>query len=114
MKDINGSIQYRGKDYAIVFNLNVMEAIQEEFGSIDAWSGLTDSEEPNIKAMIFGFREMLNEGIEIANEEDGTDVKPLTSKQVGRMISEVGMTEAAKAMNATVVESTDAGASKNE
>ena len=30
MKDINGKIQYRGKDYALVFNLNVMENVQAE------------------------------------------------------------------------------------
>ena len=106
MKDINGKIQYKGKDYKMVFNLNVMEAIQEEYGSIDKWGELTGGEEPNIKAVIFGFSAMLNEGIEIDNEENGTDIKPLSLKTVGRMLTEVGFQEATEKMKNTVVEST--------
>ena len=44
------------------------------------------------KAIIFGFTEMLNEGIDISNEQNGTDEKPLTHKQVGRMITQLGLT----------------------
>lgn len=108
MKDFNGAIQYRDREYRLVFNLNVMESIQEEYGTIDNWGKLTDSKdgEPNAKAVIFGFREMLNEGIDIANEEDGTDTKPLTLKQVGRMITEVGLLNATRTLNDTVVNST--------
>ena len=106
----NGNINYKGKDYAIVFNLNVMEAIQEEYGSLDEWGALTDGTnkngEPDAKAVIFGFREMINEGIDIANDENGTDDKPLTLKQVGRIISEVGLEQATATMNETVIEST--------
>ena len=108
MKDICGKIQYKNKDYSLVFNLNVMEKIQEEYGSLEAWGKLTDGEEgePNAKAVIFGFTEMLNEGIDIANDENGTDDKPLTLKQVGRMISDYGLENATKTMNKTVIEST--------
>ena len=106
----NGNINYKGNDYAIVFNLNVMEAIQEEYGSLDEWGALTDGTnkngEPDAKAVIFGFREMINEGIDIANDENGTDDKPLTLKQVGRIISEVGLEQATATMNETVIEST--------
>lgn len=138
MKDFNGEIQYKNKKYKLVFNLNVMEAIQEEYGSLDNWGALTDGTEyakreyekqeheiswddltpeekakfdgePDAKAVIFGFTEMLNEGIDIDNEENETDVKPLTLKQVGRMISEIGMANATAEMNRTVIES-----SKNE
>ena len=108
MKDFYGEIQYRGRIYKLVFNLNVMETIQEEYGAIDKWAELTDgaSGEPNAKAVIFGFREMLNEGIDISNEENGTDDKMLTLKQVGRMITEYGLIEATKALNETVINST--------
>jgi len=108
MKDVNGNIRYKDKDYKIVFNLNVMEAIQEEYGTINKWGELTDGTngEPNAKAVIFGFREMLNEGIDIENEENGTDIKPFTLKQVGRLITEVGLKEATAKLNETVVEST--------
>ncbi len=108
MKDINGKIQYRGKEYTAVFNLNVMERIQEEYGSVEEWGRLSDGStgEPNAKAVIFGFTEMINEGIDIENEENGTDIKPLTLKQVGRMITEVGLLQATKVMNDTVIQST--------
>ena len=108
MKDMNSEIQYRGKTFKLVFDLNVMESIQEEYGSIDKWAELTDgaSCEPNAKAIIFGFREMLNEGIDISNEENGTDDKMLSLKQVGRIITEVGLMEATKALNDTVIDST--------
>lgn len=110
MKDVNGKIQYKDKEYTLVFNLNVMEKIQEEYGSLEHWGSLTDggeNGEPNAKAVIFGFREMLNEGIDIANEENGTDEKPLTLKQVGRLVTEVGLVEATSKLNETVVESTE-------
>lgn len=116
MNDVNGSIQYKGKEFTIVFNLNVMEAIQAEYGSLEVWGNLTDGSEngePDAKAVIFGFTEMINEGIDMANEENGTDIKPMTRKQVGRMITEVGLAEATATMNQTVVESTK-GESKNE
>ncbi len=108
MKDFNGEIQYKDKTYKMVFNLNVMEAIQEEYGTIDEWARLTDGQsgEPNAKAVIYGFTEMINEGIDIANEENGTDEKPLTLKQVGRLITDVGLQEATRRMNDTVINST--------
>ena len=143
MKDVNGKIQYKDKEYKIVFNLNVMEAIQNEYGSLDKWGDLTDgsayakreyesehgsadgwdslkekekakySGEPDARAVIFGFTEMINEGIDIENEENGTDIKPLTLKQVGRIITEIGLANATKTLNETVVESTK-GDGKNE
>ena len=108
MKDFNGEIQYKGRTYRLVFNLNVMEAIQEKYGSIDKWAELTDgaSGEPNAKAVIYGFTEMLNEGIDIDNDENGAELKPLTLKQVGRLITEVGLREATAKLNETVIEST--------
>ena len=108
MKDFNGIIEYKEKEYKLVFNLNVMEAIQEEYGTLDKWGELTDGKngEPNAKAITFGFTQMLNEGIDIENDENGTDIKPLTLKQVGRMITEVGLLNATSLLNETVVEST--------
>lgn len=109
MKDINGKIQYKDKEYKLVFNLNVMERIQEEYGSIEEWGNLTSGGEPNAKAVIFGFTEMLNEGIDIENEENESDIKPLTLKQVGRMITEIGFENATEKLSETVVESTKSG-----
>ena len=108
MKDFNGKIQYKDKEYNLVFNLNVMEVIQEKYGSIEEWGKLTDGGdgEPNAKAVIFGFTAMLNEGIDIDNEENGTKEKALTLKQVGRLITEIGLDNATEKLNETVIEST--------
>ena len=108
MKDFNGKIQYKDKEYKLVFNLNVMEVIQEKYGSIAEWGKLTDGEdgEPNAKAVIFGFTTMINEGIDIDNEENDTKDKPLTLKQVGRMITEIGLAKATEQLNETVIAST--------
>lgn len=141
MKDFEGKIQYKDRELRLIFNLNVMESIQSEYGSLEEWGNLTDgkayakreyekqgrkkpwddlteaeqaqySGEPDAKAVIFGFTEMLNEGIDIENEENGSDLKPLTLKQVGRIISEIGLANATAKLNDTVVHSTE-GESKN-
>lgn len=108
MKEMRNEIEYKGTTYNLVFNLNVMEVIQDEYGTLDKWGALTDGSkgEPNAKAVVFGFTAMLNEGIDIDNEEKGTDIKPLTHKQVGRILTEIGLKEATLKMNETVIEST--------
>lgn len=108
MKDIKGSFEVNGVTYPIVFNLNVMQEIQEEYGTLEKWGDLTDGSdgEPDAKAVIFGFTSMINEGIDIENENANEDRKPLTRKQVGRIITSYGLIEATKVMNDTVVEST--------
>ena len=115
MKDAVQTIEYKGKTYKLVFDLNVMEAIQDEYGSIEAWGKLTEPEdgEPNVKAIVFGVTEMINEGIDISNDEDGTDEKPLTHKHVARILTEVGLKSVAEKMQESVIDST-ADDSKNE
>lgn len=116
MKSAVQTIDYRGKTYRLVFDLNVMESIQDEYGSIEAWGKLTepdDGGEPNIKALIFGVMEMINEGIDIANDEDGTDEKPLTHRKVARILTEVGLESVADKMQKSVIDSTEDD-SKNE
>lgn len=108
MKEISNVIKYKDKEYKIVFNLNVMEQIQDEYGTLDKWGKLTDGSEgePNIKALIFGFTCMINEGIEIDNDENGTDNKLFTQKQIGRLMQEVGLEEMTKVLTNTVTAST--------
>lgn len=110
MIDKEGRITYRGQEYRVVFNLNVMENIQEKYGTIAKWANLTEGSankgEPNAQAIIFGFCQMLNEGIEIDNEENGTDNKLLSLRQCGRIITEVGITQATEILQDTVVKST--------
>ena len=108
MKDFNGKIRYKDKEYRLVFNLNVMERIQEEYGSLDKWGELSDGTagEPNAKAVIFGLTEMINEGIDMGNDENGTKDPFLTRRQVGRIITEVGLAQSTEIMNDTVINST--------
>lgn len=118
MKDISKELVYRGKTYKIVFNLNVMEVIQERFGTVEKWGEAmsTDGDkEPKASDIIYGFWAMLNEGIDIDNENkpENERIAPLTLKQVGRMLTEVGINNAAAGMKDLVVESTKADNSKN-
>lgn len=110
MKEISKTIEYKDKKYKLVFNLNVMEVIQEKYNTLENWGKLTDGAEndgePNAKAVIFGIMAMLNEGIDIDNEENGTKEKMITKKQVGRMITEIGLKSSAQLMNGVVVDST--------
>lgn len=108
MKDIGTKFTYKDREFNVVFNLNVMQAIQEQYGSLGAWGALTDGSdgEPDAKAVIFGLREMINEGLDIEAEEKGTQYIPLSLKQVGRMLTEIGLENATSIMNDTVIEST--------
>lgn len=108
MKKMRSEITYKEKKYNLVFNLNVMEEIQAEYKSLANWGDMTDGKngEPNVKAIIYGLTAMLNEGIDIDNEENGTNLKPFTHKQVGRLLTEVGLDEATAKLNQAVIEST--------
>ena len=116
MKEISKTFEYKGKEYKLVFNLNVMEVIQDKYGTLEKWGKLTDGAEndgePNAKAVIFGITAMLNAGIDMDNEENGTKEKMLTNKQVGRMITEIGLKSSAQLMNGVVIDSTQS-AEKN-
>ena len=111
MKEISKEFEYKGKTYGLVFNLNVMAVIQEKYGTLEKWGKLTDGKdgEPNAQAIIFGLCAMINEYIDIQNEENGTEEKMLTNKQVGRMITEIGLQSSAQLMNGVVIDSTKSG-----
>ena len=108
MKDVSGEFLFNGQTYRIIFNLNVMEEIQEKYGSVAKWGELTDGSkgEVNAKAIIFGYTAMLNEAIDIENEEKGTNKKHFTLKQVGRLITNMGLGQMTEELNNTVVKST--------
>ena len=103
-----------GIKYPMIFTLNVMEDIQSEYGSLDKWMELVKAKEPNIKALKFGLGGMLNEGLEIENETAETKRELLEPKQVGRIITELGMSAVAGKIGENVVASTKTDAPKNE
>ena len=102
-------LTYKGVDYDLVFNLNVMEMLQDEYGSIEKWSAMAmESDEPNIKVLKFGFKAMINEGIEIYNEDHPDDLKDLVDdKTVGRIITTAGFSNVTEIIANTVVSSTE-------
>lgn len=114
MKDVSTTVEYKGKKYKLVFNINVMETIQDKYGSLEKWGKLCEPRktedgemiESNFKALKFGICEMLNEGVDIDNEENGTNDPPLTLKQIGRMITEFGTAETFETLNTTILKCT--------
>ena len=116
MKDIIAYIETEKRKYPIVFNLNVMEEIQEQYGSLDAWGEKTQGAgEPSIKDLKFGIMAMINEAIDIENEMNGTNDNPVTGQQVGRIMTEVGVNNIVLAIRDITVKSTiTEGAGKNE
>ena len=115
IKEVSSKLTYKDKEYKLVFNLNVMEKIQDEYKTLDAWGALTDGSEGevNIKALVFGVTEMINEGIDIDNEDNNTSEPFVSHKKVGRMLTEIGIEKAAQNMNDLVIKSTKDD-SKNE
>lgn len=92
MKDINDTLTYKGKEYLLTFNLNVITDIQEKYGTLENWIEIAygrKTGEPSTKALSFCVAAMINEGISIANEEGKEYTDPITEKQAGRMLSEM-------------------------
>ena len=102
------NLEYKGVEYDLVFNLNVMEMLQDEYGSVEEWSAKAmEADEPNIKVLKFGFKAMLNEAIDIYNEDNPDEPKDyVDDKKVGRIISSVGFSNVADIIANTVVDST--------
>lgn len=107
----------------LAFNLNVMAEIQAEFKSVNAWVDLLGDDddepirggEPDMGALLKGFRIMLNEGVEIENEDNNADLQPYSLRAVGRLISKWGQDNVLKSMQDAIASSTDTGEdSKNE
>ena len=109
-------LETESEKYPLVFSLNVMEAIQDKYGSIDKWSSLIQKNgEPDIKTLKFFMTEAINEGIEIENEKNNEKRKSVTSKQVGRILTEVGLSDTANKIMTTISESIQTDdTSKNE
>ena len=94
------------ESFPLAFTLNVMESIQDEYGTLSEWSELIrNQKEPNIKALKFFITEAINEGIDIENEKSGEKRAPITLSKAGRIITEIGFKKVAKTINKMVSES---------
>lgn len=105
-------INTKDKSYPIVFNINVMEEIQEAYGSIGAWGAIVenaDGAEPKIKDLKIGLMMMINEGIDIENEIKGENRAKLNAKQVGWVIGEVGFNAITAVIQNLTIASTNTG-----
>ena len=114
IKEMSEIFQYKDKEYLLVFNLNVLQAVQEEYGSYDKWQALVypeKKEECNIKALLYAFKEMINEGIDIKNEDENANIPYFTEKQVGRMLTALGLEKLQEKLLKTVTKSVE---SKNK
>ena len=112
---MQNNIKYIGTDekkYPIVFNLNVMESIQEAYGSLNTWGEIVENKdggEPKIKHLKAGLMMMINEAIDMENERTGERTPLLTHKQVGRLIGDVGFAEVTATIKNLTVSSTNTG-----
>lgn len=116
MKNSVVYIEAKEKKYPLVFNLNVMEEIQETYGSLNEWGKITQGNgEVKVKDLKAGVLAMMNEAIDMENEENNTNVPALDAKQVGRIMSAVGIDEIVKAIQGITIASTKTeGDEKNE
>lgn len=88
--------------YPLVFNINVIEIIQEKYGDLNKWSDAIEGivrdenglevrrETPLMKDIKFFIKEAINEGIDIENEIKKEQRDFITDKQTGRILTEIG------------------------
>ena len=108
MVDKINYLETETEKFPLVFTLNVMESIQEKYGTIEAWSNLIQRDgEPDIKALKFFITEAINEGLEIEAEKTGEKPKAITSKKAGRILTEIGLSGAANKIMATISDSVE-------
>ena len=102
-------IELKNEKFPMVFSLNVIEAIQIEFGSLNDWKELIepkDGGETNLKALLFAFKEAINEGIDVENENLHGNKSFISERKAGRIITELGLSEAGNQLKQIVVDST--------
>lgn len=106
MKEKMTEIKSGEKSYFLVFNLNVMESIQEDYDTFEKWAKLLEESEPNIKALKKGFFYMMNEAIDILNEKNNTTEPFVTLKQVGRILTSLDQSSVVGKMQDLIIKST--------
>ena len=107
MKNTVVYIETEKKKYPLAFNLNVMEEIQEAYGSLEEWGRITQGAgEAKIKDLKVGVLAMINEAIDMQNEENNTNEPLINAKQLGRVMTEVGIERIVKSIQEITIAST--------
>ena len=108
MVDKINYLETKTEKFPLVFTLNVMEAIQEKYGTIENWSNLIQRDgEPDIKALKFFITEAINEGLEMEAEKTGEKREAISTKKAGRILTEIGLSGAANKIMATISDSVE-------
>lgn len=115
MLDVMKHVTVKGVEYPLAFNLNVASVVQKKYGTLDVWAEKLKpkdkKKQPELDDIIFTYKEFINEGIDIENDEKGEKRPFLTEKQVGRLLSSLeNFTGIATEL---ITESNDNGKEKN-
>lgn len=116
MKDKVIYIDYKGKKYPLAFTLNVMESLQDKYGSIDEWSSKIDNKdgkEPNIKDIKYSLWLMINEGIEMQNDDNDEKMETVDLNKAGRIITAFGLSNTSEKIKNLIIDSTKVDNEKN-
>ena len=89
MRDVFKHFKIGEIEYPFCFNINVVEKLQEEYGSITKWNECLQSEKGSeqIKALKCMMSESINEGIDMENIERNENRPFISLKETGRIIS---------------------------
>ena len=99
-------LETNSEKYPLAFTLNVMESIQNEYGSLSNWSELIqNAKEPNIKALKFFITESINEGIDIENDRINGNRAFISSSKAGRILTEIGLQKVANTITKMIAQS---------
>jgi len=109
-------VELGGQEYPMCFNLNVMEEIQEEYGTLQKWAEIVDGDgEPMVKDLKIGLMAMINEGIDIENDDLEVKRDFITSKKLGRYLNNSGVRDILENIKRLTIDSVSTGEeSKNE
>lgn len=90
-------IELAGESYPIKCDLAVLEAAQEEYGTLNEFerklAGIEEAgrTEPSVKAIRFALPLMINEGIDIENAIEGGKRKHITEKELKLLLSDINV-----------------------
>ena len=117
MNDYKFNFEINDKNYELVVSLNVLKEVQQKYGTVQKWGDLIGSKdhETDIDALIFGYMCMLNEAVDIKNENLAENEKQpfYTEKQVGRIMTLLGLGKAQQIITNAITESSKSDTPKN-